>query len=41
VKGSNHATPTINVEAAKSTPTQTEPSEDTQKKLFYQTLLKN
>lgn len=41
VKGSNHATPTINVEAAKSTPTQLEPSEDTQKKLYYQTLFKN
>ena len=41
VKGSNHATPTINIEAAKSTPIETEPSEDTQKKLFYKTLLKN
>lgn len=32
VKGSNHATPTISVEAAKSTPTNTEPSDDTQNK---------
>ena len=41
VKGSNHATPTINIEAAKSTSEKTEPSQDTQKKLFYQSLFKN
>ena len=41
VKGSNPATPTINVEAAKSTLQIPEPSNDTQKKLFYQSLFKN
>ena len=41
VKGSNPATPTINVEAAKSTLQIPEPSDDTQKKLFYQSLFKN
>ena len=32
---------TINIEAAKSTSGKTEPSPDTQKKLFYQSLFKN
>jgi len=40
VKGSNHATPTISVEAVKDTPTETnEPSEDTQTKTRRKSLI--
>ena len=35
VKGSNHATPTMNIEAVKSGTSNTEPSKDTQKNTQY------